>query len=272
MLTNFALDQKSLSKLATKGLCAQSMQKQINEEISLQLELWRAQGLSIIEQNGYYFFETKFTKIEDATFCIVDIETNGSKPNKHQIIEIAALKVKDAEIIDRFESLVYCSEINAAITDLTGITPEDTKDAPLLEKVISDFKIFLGDSIFVAHDVKFDYRFISTTLEKFGLAPLLNRSLCTLALAQRTIVSYKYGLGYLNNFFHLNPDASHHRAMSDVITTYELFKLTLQNLSKDIESVEDLIRFSREEKMLKRPLIDPLLAVDEKKEESSLNS
>ena len=83
------------------------MKSQIDESLDMFVELSRAQGLNIIKRQGYFFFDTKYIKLEDAEFCIVDIETNGSKIEKHQIIEIAAVKVKNGKIIDSYESLVY---------------------------------------------------------------------------------------------------------------------------------------------------------------------
>jgi len=264
MLSNdFPLDAKSIYKLSNKGLCLERIKTQLGDELDFQLELWRAQGLDIIKHHGYFYFSTRFLSIKDAEFCIVDIETNGSKYDKHQIIEIGAVKVKNGVITDRFESLVKCNEINEYITAITGISVQDTVDAPQLRDVLRDFKIFLGDAIFVAHDVKFDYRFISQTLEKLGLGILLNRPLCSLALAERTVVSYRYALSYLNDSLKLNPNPSHHRAMSDVLTTYGLFKLSLNALDKDVKSVENLIKFSKDGKRLKRPKFDPLMPKEE---------
>ncbi|OHE17996.1 MAG: DNA polymerase III subunit epsilon [Sulfurimonas sp. RIFOXYD12_FULL_36_11] len=256
---NLLLDAKSIHKLSSKGLSLKSLKDQINDDLEFLLQLWHSQGLEIVKEQGNFYFATKFMAIEDAEFCIVDIETNGSKIDKHQIIEIAALKIKNAKVIDAYESLVNCSEINPHITNITGITAEDTKNSPNLKKVMYDFKTFLGDAVFVAHDVKFDYKFISLSMQKVGLAPLLNRSLCSLSLAERTIESYRYALSYLNEIFSLNPSATHHRAMSDVLTTYELFKLSLSNLDENIITVEDLIQFTKEAKRLKRPKFDPLL-------------
>jgi len=263
MLThNISLDAKSVSHLSSRGLSLKSLKEQLEHELELSLELWRAQGLNVVKRQGYYYFDTAFMPIEEAEFCIVDIETNGSKIDKHQIIELAAVKVKNGKIIDRFDTLVHTKEINPHITEITGIRAEDTKDAPPLKEVLRNFKIFLDDAIFVAHDVKFDYMFISQSMEKIGLEPLLNRSLCSLALAERTIVSYRYALSYLNDALKLNPNARHHRAMSDVLTTYGLFLLSLNNLDENIKTVEDLIRFSKEAKRLKRPKFDPLKKED----------
>jgi len=255
----FPLDKKSVHKLATKGLDPITIRSQINDGLELTLELWRAQGLEIIKKQGYYFFNTKFIPITDVEFCIVDIETNGSKLEKHQIIEIAGVKVKNGIITESFESLVQCDTINEHISAITGITVEDTKNAPKLKNVLQDFHKFLGDTIFVAHDVKFDYKFISGSFEQVGLPPILNRYLCSLALAERTIVSYRYALSYLSEQFNLNKNATHHRAMSDVMTTYELFKLSLKNCTENINNAEDLIKFSKEASRLKRPKFDPNL-------------
>lgn len=259
MLSNdFSLDAKSIHKLSSKGLSLKTLKEQIDEDLEFLLQLWHSQGLEILKQQGNFYFATKFIPLHDATFCIVDIETNGSKIEKHQIIEIAALKIKGGEIIGTFDSLVNCKEINPHISEITGITVQDTKDAPTLKHVMYDFKNFLADSVFVAHDVKFDYKFISQSMQKMGLAPLLNRSLCSLSLAERTIASYRYALSYLNESFSLHPSATHHRAMSDVLTTYELFKLSVTNLDENIKNVEDIIKFSKEGKILKRPKFDPL--------------
>ena len=260
MLTkNFTLDKKSISLLSTRGLPLPFIKSQINESIDIFLELTFAQGLEIIRKKGLYYFQTKFMPIQDAEYCIVDIEANGSNLDKHQIIEIAAVKVKNGNIIDKYEPLVFTKEINPIITELTGISANDTVDAPELKTVMMEFKLFLGDAILVAHDVKFDYNYISESMQKCGLEPLLNRSLCSLALAERTIVSYKYSLSYLNKTFNFNPNATHHRAMSDVLTTYGLFLESLKNCKESLNNVEDLIKFSKEGKRLKRPKFDPLL-------------
>lgn len=280
MLTNdFSLDAKSIQKLSNKGLALECLKSQIEgNELDFFLELSYSQGLEIIKHHGYYYFSTRFTSIPDGEFCIVDIETNGSKIDKHQIIEIAAIKIKNGVVVDRFESLVKCNEINVHITQITGIRVEDTEDAPPLKEVLYKFKTFLANSIFVAHDVKFDYSFVSLSLQKIGLEPLLNRSLCSLALAQRSVVSYKYSLSYLNDTLALNPNATHHRAMSDVITTYGLLQLSLDSIkktNKEVKTVENLIKFSKDAKRLKRPKFDPLLQesqIEEEKENSDYSA
>lgn len=264
MLSDFILDRKSLSKLSTSGLSYESIKSQTgSEDVDFTLELWRAQGLDIVRDRALYYYATKFVNIKDAVFCIVDVETNGSKTDKHQIIEIGAVKVLNGEIIDTYESLVHCTDINKHITDITGISVDDTKDAPPLKQVMQEFKLFLADSVFVAHDVKFDFKFISSMMEKIGLSPILNRHLCSINLAERTIESYRYGLSYLNELLNLHEDATHHRALSDALTTAKLFIKSLSLLDENVVTVEDLINFSKNERRLKRPKFDPLIKDEE---------
>ena len=257
----------AIKKLQSTGLGGHEIREFIADPLDTSLELLKAQGLHIKRKNGFYFYDTTDKPISETTFCIVDIETNGSKVDKHQIIEIGAVKIRDMQIIDSFESLVQCHSISPHITQITGITTEETIDAPPMVEVLKAFKLFIGDAVFVAHDVKFDYNFISNMLEMVGMLSLLNRSLCTIDLTERTISSYRYGLAYLNKELELYSEATHHRALSDAITTAKLFKQTLKAMPDKIKFCEELIRFSKEAKRMKRPKFDPHLIKEESKED-----
>ena len=253
-------DHKTSLKLASKkGADITEIRPFIDKALEQELLMAPAQGLEIIVKDNRYYFKTNTQEIREGNFCIVDIETNGSKPEKHQIIEIGAVKVKNGKIVDQYESLVQCDEISKHITKLTGISVEDTKDAPPLQRVLNEFKTFLGTDVFVAHAVKFDYNFISAMYQKLNMQPMLNRSLCSIDLAERTFSSFRYGLTYLNNSLELHHTATHHRALSDAVTTAKLFLMSLELVDEKIETVEDLILFSKQGKRFKRPKFDPLL-------------
>ena len=253
-------DHKTSLKLASKkGADITELRPFLDEPLDIELQMAPAQGLEIIVKNNRYYYKTNTQNIKDATFCIVDIETNGSKPDKHQIIEIGAIKVKNGKVIAEYESLVQCNEISRHITELTGITVEETQDAPTLQRVLNEFKAFLGTDIFVAHAVKFDYGFISAMYQKLSMLPMMNRYLCSIDLAERTFSSYRYGLTYLNESLELHHTATHHRALSDAITTTKLFLRSLELIPDEIKSVEELIHFSKQGKRFKRPKFDPMM-------------
>jgi len=253
-------DHKTTLKLASKkGADITEVRPFMEKDLALELTLAPAQGLEILTKDNRYFFKTNAIALDDATFCIVDIECNGSKPEKHQIIEIGAVKIKNGEIVDTFESLIACDSISKHISELTGITVEETLNAPSMQRVLNSFRAFIGTDIFIAHAVKFDYSFITAMYQKLGMQTMLNRSLCSIDLAERTFSSFRYGLTYLNNSLDLHQTATHHRALSDAITTAELFKKSLKLLPPEVKTVEELIHFSKQAKRFKRPKFDPML-------------
>ncbi|MBR8464773.1 3'-5' exonuclease [Campylobacter sp. faydin G-140] len=239
-----------LSLLATRDLSYRdfiaifSSVSEITEVIDIKIiDMWRTLGLDIFKnEHGYIELRTRTRDIADQVFCVVDIETSGGTTDG-QIIEIGAIKIKNGIEIGRFESFVAAPHIPESISELTGITDADLKDAPSLASVLERFKTFLGTSVFVAHNVNFDYGFISYSLQKLGFSILLNRKICTIDLARRTIPSQKYGLGALKEI--LGITNTHHRALNDAIAAAEIFKYSLKQLPFSVQSVEDLIKFSK---------------------------
>ncbi len=215
-----------------------------NFDLELDIETLNFYGLPVVEDEEKVFLRTQSNSYRDEVYCIVDIETNGNSPVKNQIIEIGAIKYKNGEIIDRFESYVYADYIPQAIVRLTNIEQSDLADAPSLKKVLYDFKLFLGDDVFVAHNVKFDFHFISTSLKTVGLEELLNRKLCTVDLARKTIETEKHGLAHLRNQLDIDI-GEHHRAYADALSAAKVLDACFQNIPEEIRTTEELIAFSK---------------------------
>jgi len=208
------------------------------------IELLRTYGLPIREDKDGVYLKTLFTPFKEQVFCFVDIETNGNSPVKNQIIEIGAIKYQNGKIIDKMDSLIYCDFVPEYISKITNITVDDLKGASSLNKILYDFKLFLGDAVFVAHNVNFDFNFISASLERAGYGKLLNRKLCTIDLARKTIKAERYGLAYLIE--HLNIDTpAHHRAHADALSSLKIFEESLKNIPSEIETAEDLLFFAK---------------------------
>ncbi|MFW2606874.1 3'-5' exonuclease [Aliarcobacter butzleri] len=222
---------------------------------NLEFELLLINGLPLDIKDDFVFLKTTQTSIPEQTFCFVDIETNGGTPKKgFQIIELGAVKYKNGEVLDSFNSLVFAKEIPPYIQEVTKITPAMLETAPRIEKVLKDFKEFLGDDVFIAHDIKFDYNFISDSFEKYSLGKLLNRKLCTIDLAKRTIKSEKYGLSSLKELLNIDIE-NHHRAYYDALTTQIVFEKCLKNIDTNkIKTVEDLINFSKSDNIIKNEI------------------
>jgi DNA polymerase-3 subunit epsilon len=205
--------------------------------------LLQAAGYPIVEDGENYRLESFFSPYEKQKYCVIDIETNGSKPETAQVIEVGAVMLQDGKVIDRFESFVECAFLPEYITKITGIIPEDLVNAPSRVEVLTKLRVFLDDAVFVAHNANFDYGFLNHSFDRFGLGSIGNQKLCSIDLARRTIKSERYGLAYLSDSLELG-DHVHHRAFSDAMTTANLLSLTFQNLPPYVQTTDELLRFS----------------------------
>ncbi|MFQ6341904.1 3'-5' exonuclease [Campylobacter sp. VTCC 70190] len=209
----------------------------------LDLETFELLGLGLtLNKDNIFTLNTRTKKIKEEIFCIVDIESTGGI-NSGEILEIGAVKIQNSKELGRFQSFIKVKEIPQNITELTGITCEMVKNAPSLKKVLNDFRLFLKDSIFIAHNVRFDYSFISKALSDCGFGILLNRRICTIEFAQCCIESPRYKLDVLKEF--LGIENTHHRALDDALAAAEIFKYCLGKLPFHIKTTEELIHFTK---------------------------
>lgn len=216
----------------------------LDEDIEIAFILLQASGYPIETKDTSFILKPYFTPYQDDRYCIIDIETNGSKPSNSQVIEIGAVMFQDGKIIDRFETFVECAYLPEYITKITGIEPIDLKDAPTQKQALTSLKEFMDDSIFVAHNVSFDYGFLNASFERFGLGNIGNLKMCTIDLAKRTFESQKYGLAYLIESLELDA-SSHHRAYSDALCATQVMQKSFQNLPSYIKTTDDLLQFTK---------------------------
>ena len=185
-------------------------------------------------------------RIKDVEFVIVDLETTGMHANQDRILEIGAVRVKGNKVEDTFERLVDPGcEVPRRITQITGITTADVCGESQVAEVLPDFVEFVGDAIFVAHNVTFDWKFIASELSRADLPALKNPTLCTVRLARRLLKGLpSRSLGSLIKHFDINTDARH-RALSDVLATQEVLAQLLLMLERqhEITELDKLLHF-----------------------------
>jgi DNA polymerase-3 subunit epsilon len=176
-------------------------------------------------------------------FSIVDIETTGGS-HGNRITEIAAVKTDGKSILESYETLINPQIfIPKSITLLTGITNKMVSDAPDFEEVSRDFMNFLDGSIFVAHNVSFDYSIIKNHFEDLSI-PFNSKKLCTVRLSRSILPNHpSYSLGKLCRELGIK-NHKRHRAMGDAQATTELFHLLFK---KDYDFIaHSLNQLSRE--------------------------
>lgn len=162
------------------------------------------------------------------TYIALDLETTGFDPSLDQVLEIAAIKFKGKEILEKFETLINPGiEIPAMVSHITGISSEMVKDAPSFDQISSNLALFIGNYPIVGHNIEFDLNF----LEAKGI-PILNPQIDTLKLASILLsdlpslsldtISRQLKIAHQNK----------HRAMSDAYVCYELLQILTEKINQ----------------------------------------
>lgn len=180
-------------------------------------------------------------KLEDDTFVVFDVETTGLSAVYNTIIELAAVKIRNGEVIDTFESFANPhTPISALITNLTGITDDMVKDAPEVDEVVRNYYEWIGDSTLVAHNASFDMGFLYEAYKKAGIPSITYPVIDTLELAR--FLHPELGNHRLNTLAKkYNIELTqHHRAIYDAEATGYLFiKLLEEAEGKGITHLDD---------------------------------
>ena len=172
---------------------------------------------------------------------VFDIETTGLSKKDCKITEIGAVKIKNGEIIDRYNTFVnpQCP-IPEEIQKLTSITDDMVADAPTIDVVLPEFFAYVGECLLVAHNADFDTGFIRVAAEQCGIE-FNNPYLDTLALSKYINPDLKsHKLNILAKHYKLE-DFHHHRACDDAeILAKIYFSMVAQMLESDINNFNDL--------------------------------
>ncbi len=123
--------------------------------------------------------------LDRTEFSVVDVETTGFSPKKHdRIVEIAVVRINGkGEIIKSVESLVNPLR-DVGPTRIHGITAEMVMDAPTFDKIAGSILNTINNSILVAHNASFDSGFLMSEFAKSGIALGELPCLCTLNLSR----------------------------------------------------------------------------------------
>ena len=202
-------------------------------EIKAEGDVIRRNQLTRLKQLGNAGIRAEIGRVDyrfdpEQDYVVVDVETTGSWAAGDRITEIGAVKIRNHQVVDEWHSLLNPQRaIPARITQITNITNEMVRDAPIFAEVADSFMQFMGDGIFVAHNVNFDYGFISYEYERLERRFRFPK-LCTVAGMRRRYPGHKsYGLGKLCEFYGIELK-THHRALCDARATGHLLNLINQ--------------------------------------------
>jgi DNA polymerase III epsilon subunit family exonuclease len=162
--------------------------------------------------------------LEDAEFVVFDLETTGLSATQSRICEFGAVRVRGLEAVDSFQSLVNPGvALPQSIARLTGLRDQELRCAPSVATVLRRFLAFTGDDLLVAHNARFDQRFLERQLLLRHGRRLAEPPLCTAALARRLLEGRlrRVSLASLAQFFGVSTRPCH-RALPDAEATAEV--------------------------------------------------
>ena len=165
-------------------------------------------------------------------YVVVDLETTGLDPYKGcEIIEIGITEIHGDTIGRNYSRLIKPkNHIPYFITDITNISDDMVENEEGIETVLPRFRAYLGDKTMIAHNAKFDLKFLNYYLELLNLEPITNY-ICTLELLKQ-VQSYKGKNKKLETacaYYNIE-NKNAHRADSDTLATAKLFLILKDEL------------------------------------------
>lgn len=199
--------------------------------------------LSFIDERDVRIVQNEVDVLFDqAVYTVFDIETTGLSVNYDKIIEIAAVKIKNNHIVERYNTFVNPEQpLSELTTRLTSIKNSDVALARTIDEVIVEFHEFFKDTIMVAHNAHFDMGFIYKTLKDYDLYQGPIPTIDTLTIARSVYASElkRFNLKAVSRYFKVNLE-QHHRANYDTEATAEVFLHMLSDARKaGINNVKD---------------------------------
>jgi DNA polymerase III subunit epsilon len=172
--------------------------------------------------------------IFDEPLVFVDIETNGLSPIRGRVVEVAAIRVEQGEVTAVFNKLIDPgAPLPRFITNLTGITNDDVRGAPVFLQVAEELHEILKDAIFVAHNVRFDYSFLKQEFNRVGKS-FTPKQLCTVRLSRALYPEHRgHKLADLIERHGFSYQARH-RAYDDAHILWQFMQHATQNFSAEI--------------------------------------
>lgn len=176
------------------------------------------------------------------TYVVVDVETTGLSADNDAMVEVAAVTLRDDQVIDEFSSLINPQvALPPFITQLTGITQKMVDMAPSLSALRMQIRRIFGDHVLVGHNIGFDLGFLQA--ERLGIG---QKTLDTVTLASILVPEAgRYNLESLAQFLRLPSfnGRQTHRALDDARQTADLFLYLKQRaLECDPNLIEEIVQ------------------------------
>ena len=163
-------------------------------------------------------FDTDISPFEQVNVAL-DLETTGLDSNRHQILEVGAVRFRGDEVIETYQTLVNPGvAIPEFIQRLTHISPQQVKRAPFFSSVASEIEDFLGADPIIGHNIQFDIGFLANNGVQLNNPSYDTWDLATVFMPR----SRQYSLKYLTSHFQVEHNDAH-RALADAMATKNVY-------------------------------------------------
>ena len=189
-------------------------------------------------------------ELTSLSYAVVDVETTGGRVHGgDRVVEVAVVHVRDGATSTAAEFLVNPQRpIPPFVSRLTGIRWPMVSEAPTFGDIAERIRDALEGHVFVAHNARFDWRFLSMELERATGRPLSGRPLCTVKFARKLLTHLpRRNLDALSWYYDV-PNEARHRAGGDARATAQIFTRMLADARR-----QDVDTWDQLQELLRRP-------------------
>lgn len=181
------------------------------------------------------------TQLAKLVFAAVDVETTGLDPGSDRIVEIGVVKFRNGRKISSRSWLVNPGiPIPPSAVKIHGITTEMVRKSPGFEKVLPEFVAFVGESVILAHNARYDVSFFDSEIKRACLTPPQNHVVDTLPVFRQWFPrASRHTMAFMVEYLKIDSGEAH-RGVNDATALYEVFKAGAAGLSPKL-TLDDLI-------------------------------
>src|ERR1700729_2387991 len=121
----------------------------------------------------------------DAGWAVIDVETSGFRPGSARVISLAVLALDAEGHVEQSVVSLLNPGVDPGPTHIHGLTAEMLEDQPQFSEIVGDVVELVRGRTLVAHNVAFDYGFLTAEAELAGVALPIDSVMCTVELARR---------------------------------------------------------------------------------------
>lgn len=179
---------------------------------------------------------------ESGSVIVFDSETTGLDPKTDEIVELAAYKILNGRVVEKFHRFIKPSRLVGESFYIHGFSDDylekNGQDAKL---VLSDFDRFSANSVLVGHNVRFDLEMVEANSYRQGISFKYQVYYDTLIIAKRFLQESSYRLQDLADSLNL-PHKPSHQAEADLAATWDLLNYLVPLIKITAPKRQSLVR------------------------------